>query len=260
MDYHYTIISPGGNTTAILHSEIEDRFLRKKIGNSIMSIHKEVEQVGFLSTNKKIPILTMAGGEFCGNATRAASYIILGGKPGEVLMKVSGMNSLVTAGIMDSGEAYVTIPTDECALIELQNGDMLVRMQGIAHVIVDETINNNAPEERTEMEYKNKALNILKQYQLNDEPAIGVMFVSPLSNYSCSIVPIVYVRDAGTFFYETACGSGTMATYLSFTKKNLKMKSIVQPSGAEFHVDQNTYGVRIAGPIFPGLVHSAITL
>ena len=70
MDIRYQIFDPSGNITALVEG---DRFTpeeRIRINDAIMAKHADVEQVGFLSTGT--PEMTMAGGEFCGNATRSS--------------------------------------------------------------------------------------------------------------------------------------------------------------------------------------------
>jgi hypothetical protein len=70
MDIRYQIFDPSGNITALVEG---DRFTpeeRIRINDAIMAKLAYVEQVGFLSTGT--PEMTMAGGEFCGNATRSS--------------------------------------------------------------------------------------------------------------------------------------------------------------------------------------------
>lgn len=87
----FTILNPGGNITALVEGIPDRRPLRKKINDEIMKVFPKVEQVGFL--DRSIKRLEMAGGEFCGNATRCAAYLLLGGKPGKVSLSVSGTDN-----------------------------------------------------------------------------------------------------------------------------------------------------------------------
>lgn len=68
-----TILYPGGNTTAIVEGIPSSQLERKRINDAIMKQFPKVEQVGFLDRSK--PLLQMAGGEFCGNATRSAACL-----------------------------------------------------------------------------------------------------------------------------------------------------------------------------------------
>jgi diaminopimelate epimerase len=67
-----------------------------------------VEQVGFLDRQKRK--LEMAGGEFCGNATRCTAYLLLDGKPGKVRIRVSGASELLSAKIDRSDNTWAQMP------------------------------------------------------------------------------------------------------------------------------------------------------
>ena len=85
------VYSPGGNVTALV-SNCGDAYVshcgdvyvshcgdaavsRREIQDHIMNKYKDVEQVGFIDSSDGIYSLTMTGGEFCGNAARAAACI-----------------------------------------------------------------------------------------------------------------------------------------------------------------------------------------
>lgn len=68
-----TILYPGGNTTAIVEGIPSSQLERRRINDVIMKQYPKVEQVGFL--DRSLPRLQMAGGEFCGNATRSAACL-----------------------------------------------------------------------------------------------------------------------------------------------------------------------------------------
>ena len=78
MDVSYMIFNPAGNITALVIGDEYNLEQRRLINSRIMEREKNVEQVGFLS--QKYRRLTMAGGEFCGNATRCAAFYYLGEK------------------------------------------------------------------------------------------------------------------------------------------------------------------------------------
>lgn len=64
--------------------------------------------------------------------------------------------------------------------------------------------------------------------------AVGVMFCEKeAENEKIKINPIVWVKDIDTLFYETACGSGSVAVCLveSYLKKQGQKIDIIQPSG-----------------------------
>jgi diaminopimelate epimerase len=72
-NYFVTIISPGGNTTAVVEGIPASQLERRRLNDAIMKQYRDVEQVGFL--DRRVPYLQMAGGEFCGNATRCAACL-----------------------------------------------------------------------------------------------------------------------------------------------------------------------------------------
>src|SRR5258708_7503100 len=92
--YKIMILRPGGNDTALV-SGLVAKDDKRAINKAIMKKFPTVEQVGFykFDSNRKEAILEMAGGEFCGNATRTLAYLILSGEIGELSLQVSGTSS-----------------------------------------------------------------------------------------------------------------------------------------------------------------------
>lgn len=216
--YRYNIYRPGGNNTALVESLVKDRNLKKQINDNIMQVNPDVEQVGFIDFNTLR--LEMAGGEFCGNATRSATFRFLNGKPGKLYIKVSGAKNRLKAGIDKKGYVWAQMPISpntEC--VKTGGKIAIVEMQGITQVIIPlnrKFKNKNAA--------KNVAFKTLRGLNLiNTSPASGVMFCISASNI-IEIEPIVWVRNIQTLFYETACASGTCAVAIVET---LKRKSSI---------------------------------
>ena len=184
----------------------------------------------------------MAGGEFCGNATRSAAFLILDGKPGEVLIKASGVKQKLKAGVNSDGEAYAQMPIlPTTSSITADGSDFLVELEGITH-FVDFT--KNATDGLSTDEIKLKAMQAIKEKGLDSFPAAGVIYVAQ-DNESLRIEPVVYVRDLDTLYYETACGSGTTALgmILALQKgKSVKNIAILQPSGMSIKVSVDFEG------------------
>ena len=82
--YNYKIYVPSGNPTALVLKMERNKEKRREINDELMNKYDFVEQVGFISEDNKKPELLMAGGEFCGNATRSAVYYYLNGKEGNI--------------------------------------------------------------------------------------------------------------------------------------------------------------------------------
>lgn len=256
--YGFITLKPGGNDTALVIGEVADKASRKVINDSLMSIYPNIEQVGFIYTDEKEDLnLMMAGGEFCGNATRSAAYLALEGKPGDLEIKVSGVEGNLKAGVKENGDAYAQMPIyKETSKIvnDPENPDAwLVNMQGISQYVVfcDQSPTNKNPDE-----LKKEAMEILEVKDLKLLPAAGVIYASK-DEGNWRIDPIVYVRDINTNFYETACGSGTTALGQVLAlreKQSVNNIPILQPSGETINIsvdfDGNEFGyAQISGKV-----------
>ena len=109
-----TILNPGGNVTALIDGIPTSRSRRKQINDAVMKNFPNVEQVGFFDS--AAPRLEMAGGEFCGNATRCTAYLLLEGKPGKIKIRVSGVNQPLAARIDRSGNTWAQMPLPQTAI------------------------------------------------------------------------------------------------------------------------------------------------
>ena len=233
-NYQYNIYCPGGNDTALVNTLVTGRCLRKKINDQIMKINPSVEQVGFVSKKQNRYSLVMAGNEFCGNATRAAAYYFLFGNPGQIKISVSGASKLLEAGVNSTNQVWAKMPifsSLKCA--SKINNYWLVKMQGISHVIISrQQLFSNQKLAKTEARKILTKLDLLNKY-----PASGVMFVNKNRGIT-SLEPVVWVRDIKTFFYETACGSGTTALgiYEAVISGKPYNQPVIQPSGMKIEV------------------------
>ncbi|MDR2752839.1 MAG: GNAT family N-acetyltransferase [Oscillospiraceae bacterium] len=213
MRYAYQILVPGGNDTALVFGREDDPARRKAINDEIMQACPQVEQVGFLDLAASR--LCMAGGEFCGNAARAAAWYICGGRPGEVRLTVSGVQAPLRAGVTTNGHAFAQMPVepDLRQVRVLAPGFLLATLEGIAHVVVAPA--QAAPFLLQDREaLKRAAHKILRQYGLLAKPAAGVVFLESKQGM-LHMHPCVRVAAIDTMFYETACGSGAMAVALA---------------------------------------------
>lgn len=264
----YIDFLPGGNKTALV---IGDRFTPEEcriINDTIMSRDHDTEQVGFVQDVPGMPAspsLRMAGGEFCGNASRSAAYYYLNGKPGTLLMTVSGGRQ-VDCGVYDNGDAWCQIPMDKngYAAMELAEsvapGIHMVRLSGITHLVLEQTAAAPYLEDKTNL--KVSGLKLIEKYRLKDCEAAGAIFLESLSGGSLKINPIVWVRDIASLFYETACGSGTIAAALVLAKKEGRLLSadIVQPSGMVISAEISEDRAVISGPVKTDLILRTIEI
>lgn len=249
----YTVIRPGGNDTALVNGIIDDPKQRKRINDALMQRYPNVEQVGFIDLTPESEQLMMAGGEFCGNATRSTAFLALNGTPGEILLQVSGVDQPLRAGVTQNGEAYAQMPVyANPDKIRSVDSDTVVEMEGITQCItyeIQEIIGKNPDQIKAVAMAKIRALG------LDTSPAAGVIYTEKVEN-QYRIIPVVYVRDIDTLFLETACGSGTTALGLTLSKEQGKgtRASVMQPSGLPITVDVTydgkTFGyTQISGPV-----------
>lgn len=257
-DYDYKIYIPSGNPTALVFGIEKDPERRKEINDEIMALYDDfVEQVGFVNTDIKNPELMMAGGEFCGNATRSAVKYYLNDKEGKLDIKVSGVPEKLNAGMDADGNAWVDMPIIKGAYTnsvkKLTETSAIVRMYGITHVVIE---SGDVNKEFSKEDLKKYAYSILEKQNLLCEDAAGVMFVNRIDDENIEISPVVFVRAINTLFYETACGSGTTAVgvYESAKRGEGIDINILQPSGNTINVktlcdEENVYNVRISGKV-----------
>ena len=220
----YKLYSASGNPTALVYGK-PDTMLAK----AILANDKRAEQVGFLSGNLDSGFrLDMAGGEFCGNAARCAIYDILGGKPGEICVSVSGFDGIIKGGVSENGDVWAVMPR-LTEMLPMEGGSVLVRLPGISHLVV----------ESDELSGFYPLLEKLKKFE-NNVPAIGIIGVKNDKMY-----PVVWVRDIETLFEETACGSGiTAAAYAKGRSVRL-----LQPWGEYLNADLKDGTVTLSGPV-----------
>lgn len=243
----FAIFRPAGNDTGLISGIIRNPQQRKQIADTLQKTYQNIEQVGFVSFDAKHPELVMTGGEFCGNATSCAAYHILLGQPGEILIKVSGVSKRLRAGVTKGGDGFSQMPvfSDPSYIQKDKKGNMLVQLEGITHYVDFDT---NQIRGLTIEEIKNKARQAMREKGIDQQPACGIIYTEKLA-YGWAIHPIVYVRDADTLYYETACGSGTTALGLVLALKNgdsIEAVPVIQPSGLTIKVcvtyDGKTFG------------------
>lgn len=231
------IEAAGGNPTGIVQfSNINHRSEYIKIASRLMPQDLRLEQFGFL---EGLNSFYMSGGEFSGNGARAAAWLIY-----KLTNKTSG--SFVMSGITNPVK-YKIFPKNivECEFpdlvikvspIELKNGykGILVDMGGIVHFVLDMSIKFVSKEKY----YKKIHKEIFQELQLEHLPATGVIWQQQEFK-NITVHPIVRVRDANSFFYETSCGSGSLAVLMASGKQSL---TVIQPSGKGIYTEKTVGG------------------
>ena len=226
MKIKYKVYNPAGNITALVIGDNYSLEERKIINNKIMKEDSRIEQVGFVSETEKR--LTMAGGEFCGNATRCAILYY------DIKEKDSIMiNNQIIKGGKEEDNIWCEIPVDKYKFSIIEKDIYKVELEGITMIIVKEKISKNYLSKNL----KEEGMKIINKYKILDD-AVGVIFLEK-ENSKFKIYPLVWVKNIDTVFLENACGSGTIAT--SIVESTLVNRSytykILQPSGKILETD-----------------------
>ncbi len=223
------ITAAGGNGTAV--RIIEDSLPRSEyetIGSDLGSRFEALgaEQAGFLVLNDQH--FEMAGGEFCGNASRAAAVLFSQALDADdVSFTVSGFDGIVDAHVKQKDASRFSVrctfpgmPTD-VREVTLDNGTpaSIVDLGGIVHVVIE------APFPADPAVYEEEHHTITEAFNLDERDAVGVVWFEQTDD-TIQMHPVVWVKAINTFFYETSCGSGTIAV-----GRVTNIPSIVQPSG-----------------------------
>ncbi len=256
----YRIYVPGGNDTALVEGTAFSPEEKKIINDLIMKKHPGVEQVGFLGVSGKHE-LQMAGGEFCGNASRCAAFEYLGGRRGDTELWV-GPEDLIPAGICEDGRVWCRIPLPEGGTpvrgVTPPEGipAVIVYLKGIACVVINDA--DRLFDLADEAFLKAYSKDLIKRFSLEREPAAGVLFCSARggAEEAIDLVPIVWVRDIGTLFRETACGSGSTAAAIARAREKGKdfVLRVFQPSGIAIDVDVRYSAGRVISAVISGEV------
>ena len=245
---------PGGNDTALVLKTDYTSDEKKAINDAILKSDKSIEQVGFVDKGKT-PELQMAGGEFCGNATRSAASYYLSGKPGTTQIKVNGKD-IINAGVYENGDAWCEIPLyhGKDVIHEIESGIYQVRMSGMVSIVIQEDVAEKFLKDKSKL--KEIAVQFIENYNLKNNEAVGIMFLERTD--ILKIHPVVWVRDVNTLYYETGCGSGTTATAMveAFLKKQNQKLEIVQPSGLAITAEITIDGDNITKAVISGKVHT----
>lgn len=247
MRTEYYIIDSSKNITALVVTPT-NRFNYKDICLNIMKIHSEVEQVGFVDFSNDRLRLEMSGGEFCGNATLSAVALFskLSQKTGDFSINVSGSNSVIKAASEITGNDYfcncfIPFPKRRDDLCVFEKGKEFIlpvmELEGITHIIAPLDFN------------KQKAETLIKDYAARNKlSAVGFLFYGEENS---SLIPLVYVIDIDTMFYENSCASGSCAICAyEFLKSNKNVSLLLSQPGGTISVAADKNYITLSNTIF----------
>lgn len=229
----FVITAAGGNPTAI--RKIQNSLSRadyERFGKELMNETENygVEQAGFLIHQKdSLSHFEMSGGEFCGNAARSAALVLSleTNKPVNSFT-MSGFKNIVSSHVEKISGSKFNVSCDfsnfDLIIKDINLSEMsgkLVDLGGIVHFVIE----GELPKD-----YKAVHSLIKKSLNLEGRDAVGVVWITQ-NDFGVSINPIVWVKSIDTFFYETSCGSGSIAV-----AKVTGATNIIQPSGGVIKV------------------------
>lgn len=187
----------------------------------------------------------------------------------ELYLKVSGAEEAVKvhlqkeeAGVY-SGSVRMPAATG-ITYVRLQYGEVqgtlpLVRMQGISHLIIEE----ESAFFRFLKERERAEAMVRDQAEKRELEGLGLMFLKKQgAEYSLtppvqkqeaeySLTPLVYIRTAGTLFWENSCGSGSSACGIYLAEKGNQPVDLklVQPGGVLCVRGDLQTGIRLSGRV-----------
>lgn len=210
----------------------------------------DVEQVGFVCP----PVMggmgrmEMAGGEFCGNATRAFGMLTaqkLGGLS-QVRVEVSGCDQPVEVDVdLSAGTARAQMPLPRSVRPVRADGcpGVLVDLGGIAHFVVEDTAPSREFFDRAEPLFRD----------IPGLEAYGVIFLDAPKG---TMTPLVKVPAADTLVWEGSCGSGSLAAAVAQSRTAPDgpfVRKYIQPAGtveaSVIRRDGEVVSAWIGGPV-----------
>lgn len=221
--------SPGGNTTVFLPVSAKDAASGPDSAAFLQSPEMLcAEQLGYADTEKRR--LSMAGGEFCLNASRAFGALLdlVSPCPGRSYeMLVSGLArplEVAVGGICPDYYCTARLILEDASVIRLDDGACLVHLPGISHLLVP-CRDGRLPENHARV-----AAKLRRIHGLEERDACGVVWWQP--GDTPRIWPLVHVRAAGTDYLENSCGSGSLALALALAAGKHASLEIGQPGGS----------------------------
>lgn len=226
--YTKIITAAGGNGTAI--QVIKQPLTRAEYASRGKTLGKEMEpfgaeQAGFLAPS--LSHFEMAGGEFCGNASRAAAVLLsqIKRQP-KITFSVSGFQGTVEAAIKQQSDKLYSVrcrfPGLPITITPITIADKqmdIVDLDGIVHIIIKGAF----PKQTAR--YQESLRDLVRQLKLEEREAVGVIWIDD-SRRGVTMQPVVWVKDVDTCFYEQSCGSGAIAVSCV-----TGVSDIIQPTG-----------------------------
>ena len=228
---------PAGNITLFVLDEVAPAE-RGPLAAKLMALPElAAEQVGYAcpAPEGTDGHMEMAGGEFCGNASRAYGMLMakkmgVRGKA-RLTLEVSGSDRLVGVELdTEAGTASADMPLPRSAAArELGGvGGVLVDLGGIVHFVVRREPDGTLMDALDALMRDSRA-----KGEFSEAEAYGVIFL-----HDGRMTPLVKVPAAGSLVWEGSCGSGSLAAAVAESLERVQSEDsgsfaqdFVQPSG-----------------------------
>ena len=223
--------NPAGNITLYVLDPVAKEE-RGALAEKLLAIPEfAAEQVGYRCAPEEgcDGHMEMAGGEFCGNATRAYGMLTAQEKgltgTQHLVLRVSGCENPVAVDLnVEEHTARAQMPLPKFVRPEKvgETAGILVHLGGIAHFVVD-----GVTPAREFFDEAEKAIFA----PMTELDAYGVMFRDSASG---KLTPLVKVPAANSLYWEGSCGSGSLATVIAETEgkpDGSYAMDLVQPAG-----------------------------
>lgn len=221
MSVRFIKADPSGNSTVFILDPVPPS-AAPALATEIMASHSVgAEQVAFVrpaALPGAAARMEMAGGEFCGNATRSfGALLAMGGLSdcglspftgtAQIPVEVSGCPDMLTVTVSgDSGgyrcSAAVDMPRPERVLhgqMPVLGSYSLVCFDGVIHLVLWER--------EGDLSLLAPARELLAEEDCPDT-CFGILFTN---QKLCTMTPLVYVKAIDSLIWESSCGSGTVA-------------------------------------------------
>lgn len=244
--------NPAGNITLFVLDPVPKGERAQLAGRLMELTQLHGEQVGFLCPPEQgcVGRMEMAGGEFCGNATRAFGMLMAKEQGGlsQVRVEVSGCDHPVVVDVdLQAGTARSEMPLP-LWVKEVQTGGTagkLVHLGGIAHLVVEHV--------EPSQDFFDQAEPVFSDIPGLD--AYGVIFLEPETG---KMTPLVKVPAANTLVWEGSCGSGSLACAVAQSEglpEGEFARDYIQPAGVV-----RATAVRRAGAVTAAYIGGPVTL
>ena len=237
----FNIYNPGGNITALVIDNNYNKNLKRKINDYLLKKYTYVEQVGFMKNNN----LEMAGGEFCVNASRCAIYYLksIGSK-----LELNILNKKIIGEVFNENYVSIKYYIDDKIDSMITNNN-IVNFSGISLIFLDKEENDRLLKKINNRNIKNIIKDKIKKIKIDDK-AIGIVLVD-----DDKIYPFIWVKDIDTLYFETSCGSASIAyALLKYKKTKITNYVVKQPSEYEFEIEIRDNKDKIKYIVFKGIV------